>query len=279
MGSIAELRSVCQPVYKDSTDGWYIRFLRKLSIYLTYVFTHTPISANQVSVVRLLLGLLAGIFVGTGRIYLALLGIFVLQLYYVLGCTSDEMAKYRGRGRMNVVFLNYVGTHIGEGAKWFGLGFYCYFNSGNIIYVLLASIILTLEAVVPLVESDVITTLARKNELQDMDYIRSKEIFTKAGPAQRKKGKLTYFYNFLWMGYQYKQFLLGRPIQTALITASLILDFLLSNNLFTIGVLIAFCALITLRFLLGACHRVRNNLVERNYELFIHRLYSKNDQS
>ena len=72
--SIKELRKICQkPVIKSNT--FYPRMVsRKVSIYITKLFLYTNISANNVTLLMILIGIIASIFLGVGEYFYSLLG-------------------------------------------------------------------------------------------------------------------------------------------------------------------------------------------------------------
>lgn len=85
--SINELRAICQPQKMDTR-------YRKLSIYLTKLFLKTPFSADAVTFLDLVIGLIGTYFLSCGSSLSILFGALFLQLYFILDCVDGEIARY-----------------------------------------------------------------------------------------------------------------------------------------------------------------------------------------
>ena len=91
--SIAELRAICQQ--KGWQEPLHFQLQRKTSIYLTWLLLHTSVSANQVTVVGMSLGLIGAVFLAFNIPLLLLLGLVLLYLGFVLDFVDGEIARYR----------------------------------------------------------------------------------------------------------------------------------------------------------------------------------------
>src|SRR3989338_3961306 len=83
--SLKELNNICQkPRYKE-VGNWMVRnILRDAALPITWALLHTPVTANQVTLASLgigLFGILLMAFVGKGWF---LLGALLLQAWYLL---------------------------------------------------------------------------------------------------------------------------------------------------------------------------------------------------
>lgn len=95
MKSLKELREICQPKDKIKSDALYIRVVcRRISIYLTALFLRLGITANQTSMLGLVLGLCGAFFLVFPSIGLNLLGAILLQIFLFLDCVDGELARY-----------------------------------------------------------------------------------------------------------------------------------------------------------------------------------------
>ncbi len=96
MESIAELRKICQTTAQKDRSNVYMRYVsRSLSIYLTRLLIPTPVTANQVSFLMIVVGVLASclfVFPSPGVFLFAAL---LLQFWYILDCCDGEVARYR----------------------------------------------------------------------------------------------------------------------------------------------------------------------------------------
>lgn len=90
--SIRELRDICQV----SFHGWGeqpLMFLqiRKVSIYLTWVLLHFPLTANNVTLLGIAAGILAGVLLGLNCL---LAGVITLHVSMVLDFCDGEVSRY-----------------------------------------------------------------------------------------------------------------------------------------------------------------------------------------
>ncbi|MCR4368626.1 MAG: CDP-alcohol phosphatidyltransferase family protein [archaeon] len=97
--SIKELEKICLPdrsVRGRIGEHWITaKFQRKISIRLTWMLLHTPITANQASLLGFTVGILGAFLVSSGNYYLTLLAVFMLYLSEWLDSSDGEIARYR----------------------------------------------------------------------------------------------------------------------------------------------------------------------------------------
>ena len=132
MESIRELRKI---VAKSSASHYAPRhdvIVRKISIYFTWLLLHTPISANQVTVLQIVVGVIGGLMLMPASYAWNLAGIALLQLSYVLDCSDGEVARYRKQSSVNGVFLDLIGHEIVIPLMYFGLAVGEFQRSGRV---------------------------------------------------------------------------------------------------------------------------------------------------
>jgi len=96
--SIKELRKICQcgrVVKGRSEQHWINLFYRRFSIYFTWLFLHTPLSANQITTLNFLLALIGGSLIAIGNYWLALAAVLILYLINVFDHVDGEVSRYR----------------------------------------------------------------------------------------------------------------------------------------------------------------------------------------
>jgi len=94
--SIAELREICQGSKKAlKEEGPYGLLFRKITIYFTWLFLHTPITANQVTLLSIIVGVAGALLLASTSRSLLLLAPVLLHLYYILDGVDGEIARYR----------------------------------------------------------------------------------------------------------------------------------------------------------------------------------------
>lgn len=128
MESIKRLREICQP--KSSKKIPYTeQFYRKFSIYPTkFLLSKTNISANQVTVFSILVGILAGVFFSFGKSWTMLIGAVLLNGWYFIDHLDGEIAKYRRTSSLTGQYFDLMNHYIVHPIVFFGLGIGLYFQ-------------------------------------------------------------------------------------------------------------------------------------------------------
>ncbi|GAA0393410.1 CDP-alcohol phosphatidyltransferase family protein [Microbispora corallina] len=125
--SVAELRAVAQPqttMDRRSGEHWAgLLYMRRLSIYATWLLAKTPISPNQVTGLMILCGIGAGAVLALPGIAAAVAAALLIQVYLLLDCSDGELARWTGRTSITGVYLDRVGHYFAEAALLIGLGF------------------------------------------------------------------------------------------------------------------------------------------------------------
>ena len=137
MESIKELR---KKIAKSEVDWHTPRhdvIVRRISIYLTWLLLHTPLSANQVTVLQIIVGVIGSLLLIPPHYGWNLLGIFLLQFGYVLDCCDGEVARYRNQSSVGGVFLDLIGHEIVIPFMYVGLAFGEFLRSGRFELLLL----------------------------------------------------------------------------------------------------------------------------------------------
>ncbi|WP_270886424.1 CDP-alcohol phosphatidyltransferase family protein [Pedococcus sp. 5OH_020] len=125
--TLEELRSVTQPastMNRRNAEHWLARlFLRKVSLRLTAVLVRTPVSANALTGVMIVVGVLAAVVIGLlPAIAGAVLGFLLIQAYFLLDLCDGEVARWRRTTSITGVYLDRVGHYIVEGAVLSAVG-------------------------------------------------------------------------------------------------------------------------------------------------------------
>ncbi|MEN3540181.1 CDP-alcohol phosphatidyltransferase family protein [Microbispora sp. ZYX-F-249] len=125
--SVAELRAVAQPqttMDRRSGEHWAgLLYMRRLSIYATWLLAKTPISPNQVTGLMIVCGVAAGAVLALPGLWAALGAALLIQVYLLLDCSDGELARWTGRTSITGVYLDRVGHYFAEAALLIGLGF------------------------------------------------------------------------------------------------------------------------------------------------------------
>lgn len=97
--SIKELRKICQDKGKEykprKITAWTEKNInRRISIYFTKIFLKTGMSANQITLMCLFIGLIAGLFLTFGNPRYWIIGVLFLYLALIFDKVDGEVARY-----------------------------------------------------------------------------------------------------------------------------------------------------------------------------------------
>jgi phosphatidylglycerophosphate synthase len=126
MPTIAELRAATQPASifeRNSGEHWAGRlYMRRVSPYLTRLLLRTPISANGVTWLMIVVGLAAAGVLCLPGLLPAIGAALLIQLQLLLDCSDGEVARWRGERSARGVYLDRIGHWLTEGALPIALG-------------------------------------------------------------------------------------------------------------------------------------------------------------
>ncbi len=124
--SIAELRPVAQPpglIARRSAEHWAGRwYMRRLSVYATWLLVRTGLSANAVTGLMIVVGLVGAAAISTTGVAGAAAGVLLIQVYLLLDCSDGEVARWRETQSMTGVYLDRLGHYIVEASILVALG-------------------------------------------------------------------------------------------------------------------------------------------------------------
>ena len=121
----------------------YARFVRKLSIRITWLILHTRLGANQVTVLGIIIGLLGAVLLSQANIWIALVALALLQLSFVIDFCDGEVARYYGTGSAGGAYLDWIGHYYVPAVAVAALAWSC-LTTGAGSWVFVAAIVLIL---------------------------------------------------------------------------------------------------------------------------------------
>ena len=113
--TIRNLKFYCKKIDKSR----YAKLLRPISIRLTWLLVRTPVSANQVTILQVIVGIIGAVLLGYGQF---ILGAVFLQFGYILDLCDGEVARWKHQESKAGNYLDLIGHRIVTPAMFFGLG-------------------------------------------------------------------------------------------------------------------------------------------------------------
>ncbi|MBI2523036.1 CDP-alcohol phosphatidyltransferase family protein [Candidatus Woesearchaeota archaeon] len=192
--SIKELRKICyrnsnkkRPLYMDMVT-------MKVSIYITKLFLYTPIHADHVSMLMILLALIGSGMIAFGPIVIMFIGITLIHLSVVLDNVNGEVARYRKEGSLMGSFLEEFYHTLSIPFIFFSLGYGIFSQTGTraaILFGFLAAIFaspIVLTAIKTAVVKKGMDRLEEKRGMLPKKYtIPKSEINVKGGSTEAGK--------------------------------------------------------------------------------------------
>ncbi|NBE96955.1 CDP-alcohol phosphatidyltransferase family protein [Nonomuraea sp. KC401] len=124
--SVAELRRVAQPdghLQRRNGEHWAgVLYMRRMSIYVTWLMARTPVTPNQLTWVMTVAGVVAGVVLALPGLWAAVFAALLVQVYLLLDCSDGELARWTGKTSLVGVYLDRVGAYFTEAALLAGLG-------------------------------------------------------------------------------------------------------------------------------------------------------------
>jgi phosphatidylglycerophosphate synthase len=126
MPTIAELRAATQPASifeRNSGEHWAGRlYMRRLSPYCTRLLLRTPLSANAVTGLMIVVGVAAAAVLTLPGVAAAVGAVLLIQLQLLLDCSDGEVARWRDQKSPVGVYLDRIGHWLTEATLPIALG-------------------------------------------------------------------------------------------------------------------------------------------------------------
>jgi phosphatidylglycerophosphate synthase len=154
--TVRELEAICGGEGRNPDDprdfrSAYARPVRKLSIRFTWLLLHTRLSANQVTVLAILVGIAGAMLLAWSDFWPLLVGVLLLQLSFVLDFSDGEIARYQARtGRTTTnaggAFLDWIGHYYIPGTMIAALAYGAFTVNGR-DWLLLSALVIVFSLV------------------------------------------------------------------------------------------------------------------------------------
>ncbi len=181
---ISELRASIQPDPKKETV-WYAKYIiRKISIYITWLLLHTPLSANQATVIQALLGIAGAALLAFGGFKWSILALALIQLGYVFDCVDGEIARYRKKSSVNGIFLDSLNHALVIPTMFLGLSIFAYYLVDE-TWVLLVGAVLAIISGNP-VKKGILSTISYMMERRDNPKYKYENLVQNVGQDENQ---------------------------------------------------------------------------------------------
>ena len=114
--TIRNLKFYCK---HQTEPSLYAKQLRPISIRLTWLLVRTPISANEVTILQCIFGLIGAVLFACSEY---VLGAIFLQIGYILDLCDGEVARWKHQESKAGNYLDLINHRIVIPAMFFGLG-------------------------------------------------------------------------------------------------------------------------------------------------------------
>ena len=118
----------------NEIDPYAKYLIRPISIWFTWLFVRTPLSANHVTIIQEIFGIIGAILFAYGRF---VLGAIFLQLGFIMDNSDGEVARWKNQQSESGKFLDLIGHMIVIPFYFFGLGLGLYLQQGEIITLIM----------------------------------------------------------------------------------------------------------------------------------------------
>ena len=142
--SLKELNKIVQKPNYKTVGNWMVRNItRDMALPLTWFLLHTPISANGVTFISLIVGMSGCVFLSFESNVYFLWGAILLQFWYLLDHVDGQIARYRNQSSVTGIFFDYITHHIIHIGVFIGIGWSAYTHTLEVVYILLGIITAT----------------------------------------------------------------------------------------------------------------------------------------
>ena len=203
--SVKDLKEICYKESKGRRPLYMEWVTMKISIYVTKLILYTPIGADQVTIVMVLLAILGSIFMGFGTLKLILIGILIIHFTVILDNVNGEVARYRKEGSMTGTFLEQYYHELSVPLIFFSLGFGIFLQTGYKSAVLFGFLcgIFSRSTVLSALKSAVVKNAIRDRKNNKVDE-KLKKYYSITGKSPNVEGgstetgaKLYHTYDFI----------------------------------------------------------------------------------
>jgi phosphatidylglycerophosphate synthase len=153
---LRELEAICggegrDPALERNFRSVYAKPIRRISIRFTWLLLHTRLSANQVTVLAILIGIAGALLLAWSDFWPLVIGLVLLQLSFVLDYSDGEIARYQATQRGETTgaagaYLDWIGHYYVPATMTAALAYGAFKVSGH-DWLLLAALVVVFSLV------------------------------------------------------------------------------------------------------------------------------------
>jgi phosphatidylglycerophosphate synthase len=154
--SVRELEAICGGEGRGHGEPRdfriaYAALVRKISIRITWLLLHTPLSANGVTLLGIGAGIAGALMLAWNEFWPLVVALVLLQLSFIVDYSDGEVARYRAHERGTVTdaggaFLDWIGHYYVPAVATGALAFGAFLESGH-DWLMLAALVAILSVV------------------------------------------------------------------------------------------------------------------------------------
>ena len=96
--------------------------MREISLYATWLLAPTRVTANAITGIMIVVGLVGAALFSQPGLGWAVAGALMIQVYLMLDCTDGEIARWKSQQSITGVYLDRLGHYLVEASLMIGLG-------------------------------------------------------------------------------------------------------------------------------------------------------------
>jgi len=118
----------------NEIDPYAKYLIRPISIWFTWIFVRTPLTANHVTIIQEIFGFIGAVLFACGRFAL---GTLFLQIGFIMDNSDGEVARWKNQQSEQGKFLDLIGHMVIIPFYFFGLGLGLYLQQGYLITLIM----------------------------------------------------------------------------------------------------------------------------------------------
>lgn len=145
-------KNVLNPNTVFTEEIWHARlFGRKAATYFTWIFLHTNIKPNTVTIIAMALGAMGSLVFAYPSIVALLVGLVLFELYLILDSTDGELARFKKQFSSLGNYFDTIGHIVIYSCLYSAMGINVYLRTGKIFFLFLGLITSLLYAIASVV--------------------------------------------------------------------------------------------------------------------------------